>query len=668
MHRSEPEIPNPRHFEIRRSKILLESPLIRPTFHIMLNKTLVALFAVWLAVAAHTWYQVAYPETCPHAPGSVGYRACFEPLIGASDQVDIHIYSGVGDKPGLRPIWSAYRHPVSAMIAANFTVPTPHIVRTHDAQLYLWMVVEGGNKTVHETVMVDDPADPALAAEVEVGAGGAVAAAAAPKKRPRQKQIRRLRSEYDPAKRVVVKHAITTLRVPVVSETRNLLDPSATASAAVQGKATLPGLPMQHWRYGRHPLTVRFVGFGSQALYRHRIEAINLSLHTRALPVEGQGGAQQNAYEPLLYVDDLSVRRGHLQVMSNNVTWPDPRLYLKFTPTSVTMHVYKSTMQHVLDMSGPFLGENEQEELRYWMSDYRRTMYLLTQLITMVHLLLEYLAFRDDWMFFVGRKSFSGGSSSSATFSVVRSVVIFLYLHDADTSAIVLFTIGKDILWNAYKLVKVTKPRLVWAGGLSLPSLAYLETSQMTEEEAVIVGYDRYAMLNISMAIYPLVAGLAVYSLVYYNYSSWWSWLIGSLADSVYFFGFISMCPQLYINYKLQSVAHLPMGAFGYKIFNTFIDDVFAFMVKMPLKHKIMTLRDDVVFLGFVYQWWLYRKDASRVNEFGFKYDDVATPEIEGGVEVVKAITEGEISAAIAASEPAAATEAEAEAEKAHAD
>ncbi len=63
------------------------------------------------------------------------------------------------------------------------------------------------------------------------------------------------------------------------------------------------------------------------------------------------------------------------------------------------------------------------------------------------------------------------------------------------------------------------------------------------------------------------------------------------------------------------------MGAFAYKIFNTFIDDVFAFMVKMPLKHRIMTLRDDIVFLGFVYQWWAYRKDPSRTNEFGFKYD-----------------------------------------------
>jgi hypothetical protein len=81
------------------------------------------------------------------------------------------------------------------------------------------------------------------------------------------------------------------------------------------------------------------------------------------------------------------------------------------------------------------------------------------------------------------------------------------------------------------------------------------------------------------------------------------------------------MTPQLYINFKLKSVAHLPVKAFLYKIFNTFIDDVFAFLVKMPLKHRIMTLRDDIVFLGFLYQWYIYPADKSRPNEFGFVYD-----------------------------------------------
>ena len=57
-----------------------------------------------------------------------------------------------------------------------------------------------------------------------------------------------------------------------------------------------------------------------------------------------------------------------------------------------------------------------------------------------------------------------------------------------------------------------------------------------------------------------------------------------------------------------------------YKIFNTFVDDAFAWLIEMPLKHRIMTLRDDVVFVIFLVQVYIYRVDKSRTNEFGYSY------------------------------------------------
>lgn len=46
---------------------------------------------------------------------------------------------------------------------------------------------------------------------------------------------------------------------------------------------------------------------------------------------------------------------------------------------------------------------------------------------------------------------------------------------------------------------------------------------------------------------------------------------------------------QLFINYRLKSVAHLPWRALTYRAFNTVVDDVFAFLIKMP------TVRDRFV-------------------------------------------------------------------------
>ena len=85
----------------------------------------------------------------------------------------------------------------------------------------------------------------------------------------------------------------------------------------------------------------------------------------------------------------------------------------------------------------------------------------------------------------------------------------------------------------------------------------------------------------------------------------------------VYTFGFIMMTPQLFINYKLKSVAHLPWRAMVYKFLNTIIDDLFAFVIKMPTLHRLSVFRDDLIFLIYLYQRWAYRVDKKRANEYG---------------------------------------------------
>jgi hypothetical protein len=44
---------------------------------------------------------------------------------------------------------------------------------------------------------------------------------------------------------------------------------------------------------------------------------------------------------------------------------------------------------------------------------------------------------------------------------------------------------------------------------------------------------------------------------------------------------------------------------------NTFIDDMFAFIIKMPTMHRLSAFRDDVIFFIFLYQRWIYRVDKA---------------------------------------------------------
>ena len=133
--------------------------------------------------------------------------------------------------------------------------------------------------------------------------------------------------------------------------------------------------------------------------------------------------------------------------------------------------------------------------------------------------------------------------------------------------------------------------------------------------------FDQAATHVLYVGLAPLIGGWALYALIHYPHTSWYSWVVSSLADAIYLFGFIAMTPQLFINYKLKSVAHMPWRVMTYKFFNTFVDDAFAILVSMPMHHKIACLRDDAVFVVFLIQRYLYPVDKRRANEYGIAYE-----------------------------------------------
>jgi len=130
----------------------------------------------------------------------------------------------------------------------------------------------------------------------------------------------------------------------------------------------------------------------------------------------------------------------------------------------------------------------------------------------------------------------------------------------------------------------------------------------------------------------PLVLCFGVYSLAREPHSGWYSWFITTASSFVYAIGFVLMTPQLFLNFKLKSVAHLPWRVLGYRFVNTFIDDLFAFIIRMPTMARVSCFRDDVVFIVYLWQRYLYPVDASRPVEGGGTGDAAAVPaEARGG-------------------------------------
>merc|ERR1719209_1119080 len=77
-----------------------------------------------------------------------------------------------------------------------------------------------------------------------------------------------------------------------------------------------------------------------------------------------------------------------------------------------------------------------------------------------------------------------------------------------------------------------------------------------------------------------------------------------------------------------------------YKALNTFIDDIIAFVIKMPTMYRLGCFRDDIVFFIFLYQRYIYKEDKTRVNEYGYSAEmldedsnaekEAVTEEVEG--------------------------------------
>ncbi|EEQ30313.1 CLPTM1 domain-containing protein [Microsporum canis CBS 113480] len=289
--------------------------------------------------------------------------------------------------------------------------------------------------------------------------------------------------------------------------------------------------------------------------------------------------------------------------------------------------------QHQAAFGGPIpptSGDgSEVEMIKEVLLDTNIYLLITTGVVGVLHSIFEFLAFKNDISHWRKKKDVVGTSVRTIIANVFMQLIIFLYLLDnnENTSWMILAGQGFGIVVEAWKITKSANVRIrpppVGSYLSFLPYIIVLEDKhKLSETEKKTQEYDEIAFKWLYIAAVPLLIGYAIYSLMYENHKSWYSYVIETLVGSVYAYGFLMMVPSLYINYRLKSVAHMPGKALTYKFLNTFIDDLFAFTIKMPTLHRLATLRDDVIFFIWLYQSWKYKVDYTRVNEFGQGGDD----------------------------------------------
>lgn len=326
-------------------------------------------------------------------------------------------------------------------------------------------------------------------------------------------------------------------------------------------------------------------------------------------------------YYPILYSNDYwNLMRDYTPINETVKTLP---LHLTFQPLSLfrwqlyTAQAMRSRWTSVFGQDLMEESEDDQDYVKEALLETSPILLGLTFVVSIVHSIFEFLAFKNDIQFWNNRKSLEGLSVRSVFFNVFQSIVVLLYVLDNDTNMVVRISVFVGLLIEVWKIHKVTNVEIdrenKWLG--FIPKIRLTDKGSYVQSSTKV--YDVLAFRYLSWALFPLLGCYAVYSLLYLEHKGWYSWVLSMLYGFLLTFGFIMMTPQLFINYKLKSVAHLPWRMLSYKFLNTFIDDIFAFVIKMPTMYRIGCFRDDIVFFIYLYQRWIYRVDPKRMNEFG---------------------------------------------------
>ncbi|KAE8669529.1 Transmembrane CLPTM1 family protein isoform 2 [Hibiscus syriacus] len=367
--------------------------------------------------------------------------------------------------------------------------------------------------------------------------------------------------------------------------------------------------PVEWISYWKPNITINLVEDFTQ--YGHNAVPPNVSPYLNIDPSNGN-------YYPTIFFNEFWLLRDKLIAINETVT----ELLLNLEVGPISMMKWQLFLQ--IDQSfqihrsyGSML-EGEADELKRVFLEGNPYLLVITMVVSLLHSVFDFLAFKNDIQFWNKNKSMEGLSAKSVVVSFLCQLIVFLYLLDNETSWMILASSGIGCCIEFWKIGKAMHIEVDRSG--KIPMLRFRDrdsyASNKTKE------YDDIAMKYLSYVLFLLVACFSIYSLMYERHKSWYSWILSSLTSCVYMFGFIMMCPQLFINYKLKSVAHLPWRQMTYKFLNTIIDDLFAFVIKMPTLHRLSVFRDDLIFLIYLYQRWVYPVDKKRINEFGFGGED----------------------------------------------
>ncbi|NWZ88495.1 CLPT1 protein, partial [Poecile atricapillus] len=230
--------------------------------------------------------------------------------------------------------------------------------------------------------------------------------------------------------------------------------------------------------------------------------------HPISLSPDVKFDALSGDYFPILYFNDYwNLQRDYFPINESVRRLP---LRLSFCPLSLwrwQLYAAQSSRSPWNFLADELLeqSDDEQDSVKVALLETNPYLLALTIIVSIVHSIFEFLAFKNDIQFWNSRQSLEGLSVRSVFFGVFQSLVVLLYILDNETNVVVQLSVLVGLLIDLWKITKVMDVRMAF----------------------------RY----LSWLLFPLLGCYAVYSLLYLEHKGWYSWLLGMLYGFLLTFG-----------------------------------------------------------------------------------------------------------------------------------
>ena len=162
-------------------------------------------------------------------------------------------------------------------------------------------------------------------------------------------------------------------------------------------------------------------------------------------------------YYPILFINDYWNLLADYTPINNTLS------HLNLTVTFTHIQLWKWQLYLSQTIRNQWYGhmftddtsEEDQDTIKRTLLDTNPYLLVLTVVITLVHSVFEFLAFKNDIQFWRNKKSLEGLSVNSVLFGCLTSLIVLLYVLDNDTNTVVRISVGVGLLIDLWKVPKV---------------------------------------------------------------------------------------------------------------------------------------------------------------------------------------------------------------------